>query len=82
MELHCQDNPMDIAKIRAALETKRTEMEETLKVIVAVLAALEGSKTVKRRRSPGTGRLSPAARQRIVDAQKARWAAYRKKKRR
>jgi hypothetical protein len=72
---------MDMEKIRAALKSRRTELEGTMKAIAAALAALEGSKTVGRKRSQGKRRLSPAARQRIVNAQKARWAAYRKKKR-
>jgi len=70
---------MDIAKIRVELENKRTELEGTLKAVVGALAALDDSKTV--RRSPGRRRLSLAARRRIADAQKARWAEYRKKKR-
>lgn len=71
---------MDIEKIQTALKMRRIELEGTLNAIVAALAALGSSKTVGRKRSPRKRQLSAAARQRIVDAQKARWAAYRKKR--
>jgi hypothetical protein len=73
-------NAMNLANIRAELRVKRTELETTLEVIASAIAALEGSKRGKYK-STRKRHLSAAGRKRIIAAQKARWAQYKKKRR-
>jgi hypothetical protein len=74
---------MNLTKIQAELKAKRTELEDILKAIVSALAALKDSKSGRQRLFTGRKRqLSSAGRKRIVEAQKARWASYKQKKKR
>jgi len=69
-----------LAQIVRDLETRRTEIEGELQGLNAALRVLRQIKGG--RRLPGMvakRRLSAAARKRISDAQKARWARLKKK---
>ncbi len=62
---------MDIKRILAELKTERAKLE-------AAISAIEGTDSRSTRRGTLSRRLSAAARKRISDAQKARWAKNRK----
>lgn len=77
---------MDLNQILEDLEARRTEVQEELRGLDAAVNALKGlggrsqpliAHTRRRRRRT----LSPAARERISQAQKARWARLKKQKR-
>jgi hypothetical protein len=55
-------------KILAELTAKRDSVD------AAIRALTSGSRRYGRGRKPGTRKLSPAARRKIADAAKARWA--------
>jgi len=56
-------------------------MQQERDRISQAIAALEGVSENHTRGPSGPRRISPAARARIIAAQKARWAAWRKKRR-
>lgn len=73
---------MNLAQILADIQTRRNEAQKELRGLDAALNALQGLTGQNRGRSARRGRhLSAAARKRISDAQKARWAKFKKQKR-
>lgn len=67
----------DLGGVVQELRKERDQAQKTVKRLDAALAALNG---VSQGRSRGTrSRLSPAARERIAAAQRARWARSRAK---
>jgi hypothetical protein len=73
---------VSLAQIQAAIQTRRVELQKELRGLDAAAEALQvltagntgGS-------SRGGRRMSAAARRRISEAQKARWAKFKKQKR-
>ncbi len=74
---------MNLAQIVTELQAKRTEVEKELRGLDGAIAALRGLATGNKTRSGSGGRrtLSAAARKSISDAQKARWAKFKKTQR-
>ena len=76
---------MNLSSAIAQLKQQKAHYEYQLKHIEAALAALEGingNGISGRRVLTGPRRMSAAARARIVAAQKARWAKWRKQQKR
>ncbi len=73
----------DAVVLTAALEglaLQRQKLDEQIRAVRAGLDKLGGRRSVKRAAKPKKKRvLSAAARKRIAQAQKKRWAEYRKK---
>lgn len=63
----------DLSAVLAQLKKERDKLDRAI-------AALSQGSTRGRRGSTGKRRLSAAARQRIANAQRARWAKFRAKK--
>lgn len=63
----------DLSAVLAQLKKERDKLDRAI-------AALSQGATGTRRGSAGRRRLSAAARQRIANAQRARWAKFRAKK--
>ena len=75
---------MNLTRILADIKTRRAEVEKELRGLDAAVNALQGFTVGNRGRSArraGGRHLSTAARKRISDAQKARWAKFKKQKR-
>jgi hypothetical protein len=75
---------VNLAQILADIQTRRAEVEKELRGLDAAVNALQGLTAGNKGRSARRGgrrRLSAAARKRISDAQKARWAKFKKQKR-
>jgi hypothetical protein len=75
---------VNLTQILADIQTKRAEVQKELRGLDSAINALQGLTTGNRGRSAPRGgrrRLSAAARKRISDAQKARWAKFKKQKR-
>jgi hypothetical protein len=72
-----------LAQIVTELQTKRTEVEKELRGLDGAIAALKGVAGGSQARPGRGGRriLSAAARKSISDAQKARWAKFKKTQR-
>jgi hypothetical protein len=74
---------VDLELLRAAREGFRDQLRSIQERISEIDAELNGSGTVNRREEGVTvikRNLSPAARKRISEAVKKRWASYRKEK--
>ena len=74
---------MNLTQILADIKTRRAEVQEELGGLDAAVNALQGLTVGHDGRSARRGRrhLSAAARKRISDAQKARWAKLKRQKR-
>ena len=73
---------MNLAKIIGDIDAKRAELHKELSGLDAAAKALRRLTSGSTRRSGGgRRRMSAAARKRISDAQKARWAKVKKRKR-
>lgn len=70
----------DLSTILMDLQTRRKEVQHELDSLESAISALKGVSAPGSRRSMGMRRrprLSAAARKRIADAQRARWAKVR-----
>ena len=66
-----QSGPMDIGAMLSQLKSERDRLETAISALEKLGGtAVKGSRSRKRRQ------LSASARQRIADAQRARWAAW------
>jgi hypothetical protein len=75
------DTNVDLAQIQADIETRRVELQRELRNLDAAAKALKGLKAGNTVLSGRRGRrMSAAARRRISDAQKARWAKFKQKR--
>jgi hypothetical protein len=73
---------VNLTRILADIKTRRAEVQEELRGLDAAVNALQGLTVGHNGRTARRGRrLSAAARKRISDAQKARWAKFKKQKR-
>jgi len=62
----------DLGAVLAQLKVERTKLDKAIKALSGVVGGKSGG--------GGKRRLSAAARKRIADAQRARWAKFKKKK--
>jgi hypothetical protein len=73
---------VNLTEILADIQTRRAEVQKELRGLDAAINALQALTIGNKGRSARRRRhLSAAARKRISDAQKARWAKFKKQKR-
>ena len=66
----------NIGTVLRQLEAQRTDLQKQIEGLDSALSALSGLNGVGRSRRGGPRRMSAAARKRIADAQRARWAKW------
>jgi hypothetical protein len=64
------------------LRKEREEAQQTLTRLDTAITALSGTTANHTNHTPGKRHMSASARQRIADAQRARWAKWKKQQRR